>query len=75
MSNGNLNVQQFLRIYETKLKMQEDGITNPKQEIKNFTRLIVEKLTKLPPNEILVLDDGYILKDTKGNIIVKFPIE
>jgi len=31
-------VQLVLVIYQTKIKMQEDGITNPTQEIKELTR-------------------------------------
>jgi len=67
-----LNVGHYLRIYQIKLKMQEDGITNPAQEFKEFTRTIVEKLSKLPLDEKIILDDNK-MKDSKGNIIVEFP--
>ena len=52
--------------------MQEDGITNPTQEIKELTKTIVDKLSKLPLDEEITLDNN-IMSDTRGNIIVEFP--
>jgi len=67
-----LNVRHYLRIYQTRLEMQEKGITNPCQEITDLTRTIVDTLLKLPLDEKIILDDHKI-KDSKGNIIVEFP--
>lgn len=69
---SNLNVKQVLSIYQTRLKMQQDGITNPTQIYKDITRTIVEKLSKMSLDEELIWDD-YKMKDSKGNIIVQFP--
>ena len=52
----NLNAQHYLGIYQTRLRMQEKGITNPSEEIKALVRTIVEKLSKLPSDEIIILD-------------------
>lgn len=66
------NAKHYLEVYKTRLQMQEEGITNPPSEIKLLTRTIVEKLSELPSDEIIILQDR-IMKDSKGNIIVKFP--
>jgi hypothetical protein len=67
-----LNVQHFLEIYKIRLSMQKDGITNPSQEIKDFTQEIVDKLSELPlDEEIEIL--GRSLLDSSGNTIVTFP--
>lgn len=67
-----LDVKHFLGIYQIRLRMQEDGITNPTQEIKELTKTIVDKLSKLPLDEEITLDN-HIMRDTRGNIIVEFP--
>lgn len=67
-----LDVGHFLGIYKTRLRMQEEGITNPAPEYKEITRTIVERLSKLPITEKITLDDN-TLKDSRGNIIVTFP--
>ena len=72
LSNSHMTVQHVLNIYRTRLKMQEDGITNPAQEYKDITRTIVEKFSKMLPDEKIIWDD-YIMKDSKGNAIVIFP--
>jgi hypothetical protein len=69
---SNPSVQHVLAIYKTRMKMQEDGITNPTQEIKDLTRTIVEKLSRMPNDEKLVFVD-HMIKDSKGNVIAKLP--
>jgi hypothetical protein len=69
---NNPSVQHVLNIYQTRLKMLEDGITNPAQEYKDIARTIVDKLSKMPPDEKIIWDD-HIMKDSKGNTIVVFP--
>jgi len=72
-----LDVKHFLGIYQLRLKMQEEGITNPSPEYKGITRLIVDKLSKLPLDEKIILENpskgNMTMKDSKGNIIVTFP--
>jgi hypothetical protein len=77
MSNISVNkmstsVGHVLAIYQTRMRMQQEGVTNPTQEIKDLTRTIVEKLSKMPQDEKLIFDD-HMMKDSKGNVIVKFP--
>ena len=67
-----LNVQHYLRIYETRLKMSQEGIINPTEEAREVIRVIVDKLSKLPLDEKIILDD-HKMKDSRGNIIVEFP--
>lgn len=68
----NLTIKHFYEIYKTRLKMQEAGITNPPENIKEFTQSIVETLPKLPIQEIIDYVDGALV-DLKGNVIIKFP--
>ena len=68
----NLNVKHYLGIYTTREKMQEEGITNPSDEIKLLTKTIVQKLSELPLNERIELENGK-MTDSKGNVIVTFP--
>lgn len=71
---SDMNVEHVLNIYKTRLKMQQDGITNPTQVFKDITKTIVEKLSKLPPDE-KVIWDNHMMKDSRGNIIVVFPAD
>lgn len=68
----NLTIKHFYEIYKTRLEMQEAGITNPPENIKEFTQSIVETLSKLPMEEIVDYVDGTLV-DSKGNVSVKFP--
>jgi hypothetical protein len=54
--------------------MQDEGITNPPEEIKEFTRKFVEKLEGLPLKEKIILRD-YSFYDSNGNLIVTIPVE
>lgn len=67
-----LDVQHFLSIYQIRLIMQKDGTTNPTQEIQELTQTIVDKLSKLPLDEEITLDN-HIMRDARGNVIVEFP--
>ncbi len=67
-----LDVQHFLEIYKLRKSMQDDGTTNPRPEVKRFTREFVEKLSKLPPTEEIILREASFY-DAKGNLIAKFP--
>ena len=67
-------VEHVLAIYQIRMKMQEDGVTNPNKEIKDLTRTIVEKLSKMPHDEKLIFGN-HMMKDSKGNVIAKFPKE
>ena len=69
---GELNVEHFLGIYQIRLRMQNDGTTSPTQEVKELTQTIVDKLSKLPLDEEITLEN-YIMRDARGNIIVEFP--
>jgi len=68
----NLDVQYYLNIYSIRKEMQEEGITNPSEEIKKFTIDLVEKLKSVHlDDEIILTDDSFL--DSKGNLIIKFP--
>jgi hypothetical protein len=67
-----LDVGHFLGIYQIRLRMQKDGTTNPTQNIKELTQTIVDKLSELPLDEEVTLEN-HILKDARGNVIVEFP--
>lgn len=63
-----VTVKHLLEVYKTRLEMQEQGITNPLDYIKIFTRQLLEKLSQLPQEEMIEFVDMKLI-DTKGNII------
>lgn len=71
-----VTLKHYLEVYKTRLEMQQQGITNPPEHVKNFTKRIVEKLSKFPQGEIvefidmkLVDSNGYIIADFKNMIV------
>jgi hypothetical protein len=69
---GNHDVRHYLDIYTTRKEMQEEGITNPSEEIKKFTKDFVEKLQNMPFDEEIILKDSSFF-DSIGNLIMKIP--
>ncbi len=69
----NLTVSHYLGIYQTRKGMQDDGITNPSDEIREFTTEFVEKLSKLPLDDEIIIE-GYSFFDMNKNLIAKIPI-
>lgn len=67
-----LNVKHYLGVYKIRMEMQDSGITNPTDEMKKLTKTIVEKLSLLPLDENIKLEDGKMI-DSKGNIIITIP--
>lgn len=70
----NLNVEHFLNIYTIRKEMQDEGITNPSKKIKEFTKNFVEKLSKMPMDEEIIIEDNSFF-DSKRNLIIKIPID
>lgn len=69
-----LDVEHYLGVYSLRKRMQEEGITNPGEQIKKFTRDFVEKLESLSLKEEIVLRDNSFY-DSKGNLIMKIPMD
>lgn len=69
---SNLNVKHYLGIYQARLEMQEQGITNPPDEIKRLTREIVYKLSEMDHNEEITVKNGSLI-DSNGNVIISLP--
>jgi len=61
-------------IYQIRKRMQKDGITNPNEEVKKFTREFVDKLSKLPLDEEIKIENHSFF-DSKGTLIAKIPIK
>jgi len=68
------NVKHYLGIYTIRKQMQEEGITNPSEQVKKFTRELVEKLQTMPLDETIVLKDDSFF-DSSGNLIMRIPRE
>ena len=66
-----LTVKHYLEVYKTRLEMQEQGITNPLDYIKIFTRQLVKKLSELPQEELIEFRDNKLI-DNKENVIADF---
>jgi len=56
----------LLGIMSLRLEMQEDGTTNPSSHIKEVTKTLVEKLSKIDANEKINIK---ILNDTNSQYI------
>lgn len=69
-----LDVRHYLDIYTMRKEMQEEGITNPSEEIKKFTKEFVEKLQNMPLDDEIILKDSSFL-DSLGDLIMKIPIK
>jgi len=67
-----LDVEHYLGIYKFRQEMQEEGITNPSEDIKRFTRDFVEKLSKMRLDEEIILEKNSFF-DSKKNLIIEFP--
>lgn len=70
---NNLKVEHYLDIYIMRKEMQEEGITNPSEDIKKFTRELVEVLEKMPLDEEIILEENGFY-DNKGNLLITFPL-
>ena len=68
----NFDVKHYLDIYTVRKEMQEEGITNPSEQIKKITRDFVNKLHSFPLDEEVILKDSSFF-DSKGNLIMKIP--
>lgn len=66
-----LTVKHYLEIYKTRLEMQEQGITNPLDYIKIFTRQLVEKLSQFSQEKLIEFRDNKLI-DAKENVIADF---
>jgi hypothetical protein len=69
----NLDVEHFLNIYTNRKEMQDKGIIYPSKKTKEFTENFVEKLSKMPMNEEIILENNSFF-DSKGNLIIEIPI-
>jgi hypothetical protein len=67
-----LDVEHYLHIYTVRKEMQEKGITNPNENVKKFTRELVEILEKMPLDEEIILKESSFY-DSKGRLLIKFP--
>ncbi|QBY05986.1 hypothetical protein E2K93_17160 [Thalassotalea sp. HSM 43] len=71
-------VQHFLDIYQLRKSMQEDGITNPSEQVKEFTSSFVQALEKHDCDElveIVKLESGirqFVLIKT-GTVLGELP--
>lgn len=68
----NLDVKHYLGIYKTRQEMQNLGITNPSDAVKDFTNEIVRKLSSMSLEEIITINDRKFI-DSKGIVIIEFP--
>ncbi len=70
--NEKLDVKHYLDIYIMRKEMQDEGITNPSEKIKIFTKNFIEILQNMPLDEEIILKDSAFL-DSTGNLIIKIP--
>ena len=68
-----LDVRHYLEIYQIRMQMQKEGITNPSREIKELTKNILEKLSLMPLEDKIELKGNYLI-DQKGEIIASLKV-
>ncbi len=68
-----LDVKHYLGIYKLRQEMQEEGITNPSEEVKKFTKDLVEKLSKMKLDEEIILERNSFY-DSQRKLIIEFPL-
>ncbi|MBA5792946.1 hypothetical protein H1R17_06255 [Flavobacterium sp. xlx-214] len=66
-----LTIKHFLTIYTDRLKMQEEGITNPTSEMIIFTKKIIALLSTLPEDDIVKLTEMNLI-DENGTVLINF---
>lgn len=66
-----LDVAHYLGIYQIRLRMLEEEVTKPTPEGEIIIRTIVEKLSKMPLDEKIILSDRKMF-DSKVTMIVDF---
>jgi hypothetical protein len=69
----NHTVEHYLDIYQTRLEMQNEGTTNPSEEIKSFTRLFVQLLSKMNLEDEIILKNGSFY-NASGKLIATVPL-
>lgn len=67
-----MNVKHFLGIYQIRMRMQDEGLSDTSIEIKAFTREFVEKLSQMHLDEEIRYEN-YSFYDSLGNLIVTIP--
>lgn len=65
-----LDVKHYLNIYQLRMNMQDVGVTNPSRGIKSFTRELVKKLSTMPLDEEITLED-HSFYDAQGKLIAR----
>ena len=68
-----MTVSHYLGAYQIRKGMQDDGVTSPSDDIKEFTAEFVEKLSKLPLDDEIIIE-GYSFFDVNKNLIAKIPV-
>lgn len=68
---ANLDVRHYLDIYTIRKEMYDSGITNSREEIKEFVKEFIDKLEKLPLDMEIFLEDSFFDKD--GLLIMEIP--
>lgn len=66
------DVQHFLGVYQIRKRLQDEGLSNPSEEIKKFTRDFVEKLSQMPPDKEVTIENNCFY-DSSKNLIAKIP--
>ena len=73
------SVQHLLGIYETRLRMIEDGVTHPSPKVAEGARQLVAALRKLNPEERVSLDatdDRWsFLRSKTGELLAKIELK
>ena len=70
--SNRFTVKHYLGIYEGRKQMQQSGLTNPRNDIAQFTLKFVDILNKLPLEQELEIKDNSFY-NSRGKLIIAIP--
>lgn len=65
-----LNAQHFLNVFLIRKRLIDEGIANPIPQVKAFIADFVEKLSQMPPDEQVKIENRAYF-DSEGNLIAR----
>jgi predicted P-loop ATPase/GTPase len=71
-----VDVEHYLNIYKGRKEMMEKDIINPLPESRRVINEIVEKLSKMPLSEKIILErkeGNMVMMESQNNTLVVFP--
>jgi len=76
-TNSTTTAKELLKVMQTRLTMQEKGITNPPEVIKTVTKVLVDQLSLFSDEEKIGIDieenSGKYTQQSTGKVLAEIP--